>query len=302
MDFTQLQYFQAVAETGSFTRAAERLHLTQSALSKSIARLEAEVGMHLFEREGNRITLNRFGQQFRKDSDQVLRQLSDCVRTVRDMAGLEQGDVRIAISKEVFLDHVIRQFLIDYPKVSFHCYLLSTDQMRDALENGTIDLAVTNNPPAGLGLLWQNLYEDKLEVLLAKDHPLAGEPMLRLEQLKDERFIVTNSNYNMDNIIRKLCLLAGFEPKIMYEGTSNDMPMHFIANGNAVMLTPHSISQGVVQMIPRNTSILRIPLKDEYPEMRTTLGVSFKDGHYQSQATQEFYDRLLAFYSGLERH
>ncbi len=63
MDFTQLQYLHAVAETGSFTRAAERLHMTQSALSKSITRLEGEIGLRLFEREGNRITLNRFGQQ-----------------------------------------------------------------------------------------------------------------------------------------------------------------------------------------------------------------------------------------------
>lgn len=299
MDITQLQYFRTVAETGSFTRAAEQLHMTQSALSKSIARLESEVGLRLFEREGNRIALNRFGQRFLRDSEPVLSHMSDCVRAVREMAGLEQGDVRIAISKEVFLDHLIKQFLIDYPDVSFHCYLLSTEQMFGALEAGTIDLAVTSNPPAGPGILYQVLYEDQLEVMLGLRHPLAGCASLRMEQLRSERFIVTNSNYNMDNIIQRLCALAGFSPKILYEGTSPDMPMHFIVQGTAIMVTPRSISMGVGQMIPRNEAVIRVPLENEYPEMRKNLVVAFKEGHYQSAATQAFYERMLSFYASI---
>lgn len=300
MEIAQLQYFRAVSETGSFTRAAERLHMTQSALSKSIARLEDEIGVRLFEREGNRITLNRFGQQFLRDSEPIIRRLTDCVRAVREMAGLEYGDVRIAISKDVFLDHIIQQFLLDNPNVSFHCYLLTPDQMREALEKGAIDLAVTTLPPTGAKLMWQDLYHDELEVLVGRVHPLAGEPFLRLEQLKNERFVVTNSNYNMDNVILNLCVLSGFEPRIMYEGTTNDMPMQFISNGSAVMITPRSITLGVGQILSPNLEIRRIPLKDEFPEMRKTLGVAFKEDHYQSAAAQDFYDRLIGFYSSIE--
>ena len=300
MDITQLRYFRTVSDTGSFTRAAEQLHMTQSALSKSIAKLEDEIGLRLFEREGNRIILNRFGQRFLQDSEPVLSHVSDCVRAVREMAGLERGDVRIAISKEVFLDHLIRQFLIDHPDVSFHCYLLSTEQMLSALEDGSIDLAVTSNPPVGPGILQQVLYEDQLEVMVGACHPLAGNKSLRVEQLRDERFIVTNSNYNMDNIIQQLCVQAGFTPKILYEGTSPDMPMYFIIHGNAVMITPHSISMGVGQMIPRNDNVIRIPLENEYPDMRKSLVVAFKEGHYQSAASQSFYDRMVEFYSSIQ--
>lgn len=300
MDVTQLMYFRTVAETGSFTRAAESLHMTQSALSKSIARLEEEVGLRLFEREGNRISLNRFGQRFLLDTEPILRQFGDCVRAVREMAGLEQGDVRIAISKDSFIDHIIRQFLLDYPDVSFHSYLLSPDQMIDALEKGTVDLAVTTDQLVGTGIQWQGLYHDQLEVLLSDRHPLAQADELCLSQLRNERFVVTNSNYNMENVIRNLCVLSGFEPKIMYEGTSTDMPMHFIAIGKAVMITPRSISLGVRNMLlnPSEASnVLRIPLRNEFPEMQKTLGVAFKEGHYQSQAAQAFYERILAFYS-----
>ncbi len=223
----------------------------------------------------------------------------DCVRAVREMAGLERGEVRIAISKEVFLDHLIKEFLIDYPDVSFHCYLLSTEQMLGALEDGSIDLAVTSSPLVGADILCQTLYEDQLEVILAASHPLAKYKSLHLDQLRDERFIVTNSNYNMENIIHTLCVMAGFEPKVLYEGTSPDMPMYFVDHGEAIMITPHSISAGVERMIPPNRSMIRIPLINEYPEMKKNLVVAFKEGHYQSDAAQAFYERMVRFYSSV---
>ena len=299
MDIFQLQYFRAVAETGSFTRAAEALHLTQSALSKSIAKLEDEIGLRLFEREGNRITLNRFGQQFLQDTGSALTKLSDSVRAVREMAGLAQGEVRIAISKDIFVDHLIKQFLVEHPDVSFYCYLLSPEQMRDALDTGAIDLAVTTNRPEGVGILWQDLYLDQLEVLISKDHPLARYSELHLDQLRNERFVVTNSNYNMENVIESLCHQAGFVPHVLYNGMSTDMPMHFVANGDAVMITPRSITAGVREVITMDFVVRSIPLVNEYANMRRYVGVAFKEGHYQSAAAQEFFEQMLAFYSEL---
>ena len=300
MDIIQLQYFRAVAEHGSFTRAAEALHLTQSALSKSIARLEEEVGLRLFEREGNRISLNRFGQRFLQDSQEALSRLSDGVRAVREMAGLERGEVRIAISKDVFMDHLIHQFLLDHPDASFYCYLLSPEQMREALERGSIDLAISTTRPVGTGLLWQELYLDQLEVMISTDHLLGKEERLHLHQLCDEHFVVTNSNYNMENVIQELCRQAGFEPKILYDGTSTDMPMHFVDSGKAIMITPRSITAGVGQIVRLKQRIRNIPLVNEYPNMQKRVGVAFKEGHYQSGAAQEFYERMREFYARID--
>lgn len=300
MDILQLRYFKAVAETGSFTRAAETLHMTQSALSRSIAKMEEELGLRLFEREGNRITLNRFGERFLQDSASIISDLSDCVRAVREMAELEQGDVSVGVSRDVFLDHLIRQFLIDHPRTSLHCYLLSPEQMHDALQNGAVDYVVTTLPPLGIGIQWQDLYNDQLEVMLYADHPLAGRKKIHLHELHDEAFVITNSNYNMENLIRSLCLQAGFEPRILYEGTSTDMPMYFIMRGDAVMITPHSITAGVQQIVPSNDRILSIPLANDYQDMQKVIRAAFKDGHYMSRAARAFYDRMLEFYSGID--
>lgn len=299
MELIQLRYFKEVANLESFTRAAETLHITQSALSKSIGKLEDEVGIQLFERVGNRIALNQFGQRFLEDSEQTLTRLSDSIRAVRELAGLERGEVRISISKDVFVDHLIRDFLINYPDVAFHCYLLSPEQMRLALDQGAIDLAITAEPVIGKDILWQPMYHDQLEVMLSSSHPLAGARKLHLEQLRGERFVITNSNYDMKNMIRKLCSFAGFEPKILYEGTSTDMPMHFVANGDAIMITPHSITEGVSKLISIKPDVIAIPLANDYPGMQKDMGVSFKEGHYQSLATHAFYDRMLEFYSSI---
>lgn len=300
LDVLQLKYFKTVAEVGSFTRAAEALHMTQSALSKSIAKMEDEIGVRLFEREGNRITLNRFGQRFLHDSISLISGMDDCVHAVREMASMERGEVTVGISKDVYIDHLIRQFLIDFPDVSFHCYLLSPEQMHDGLENGTVDYVLTTLPSLGASIHWQDLYLDQLEVMLSAKHPLAGEKSLHLDQLRGERFIVTNSNYNMENIVQNLCAQAGFVPRILYEGTSTDMPMYFIGNGDAVMITPRSITDGVRRAVPVKDAIKIIPLVNEYDGMRKMIRAAFKEEHYQSIAAQTFYDRMVEYYSSLE--
>ncbi len=308
MDISQLKYFKTVAETGSFTRAAEALLMTQSALSKSIAKLEEELGLRLFERDGNRITLNRFGQRFLADTTALISGIADCSRAVQEMAGMERGDVVVGISKDIYIDHLIRQFLIDFPDASFHCYLLSPEQMHDGLQNGSVDFVLTTLPAIGPGICWQDLYLDQLEVMLSPRHPLGGKEVLHLDELKNERFVVTNSNYGMNNIIQDLCVRAGFEPKVLYEGTSTDMPMYFLDKQGAVMITPRSITAGVQRLadaegrtdIPGADAVRSIPLANEYEGMRKMVRLGFKEGHYQSLAAQRFCDRVLTFYSGLE--
>lgn len=301
MDVLQMRYFRAVAETGSFTRAAESLHMTQSALSRSIAKLEDELGLRLFERDGNRITLNRFGARFLRDSSIALSSFEDCVHSVRELAGLAHGDVSVGISKDVFIDHLIRRFLLDYPDVSFHCFLLSPDQMLDALMDGSVDFVLTTSPPSDPRIVRQDLYLDQLEVMLSAGHPLAGKKSIRLHQLKDERFVITNSNYKMEYIVQQLCASAGFEPRVLYEGTSTDMPMVFIATGKAVMITPHSITAGVQTTIPSNEEIVCIPLENEYPGMRKVIHAAFREGHYQTRSSQLFYDRVVDFFTAIDQ-
>ena len=244
MEIMQLRYLKEVARQESFTRAAELLHITQSALSKSIAKLEDEVGVKLFERDGNRIHLNPFGKAILRSSDQALVDLENGLKQVREMAGLEQGTVRVGVGPEVFIKHLVKDFLLRHPNVSMTCLLHSPEQMTANLEAGTMDFVVTTDPVTGSGINWEPIYLDELTVLMSERHPLSGRTSIFLEELANDRFVISNMGPGMRSNAYELCRKAGFEPKVLYEGYDTEMTGELVAQGAAVMITPAPSQRG----------------------------------------------------------
>lgn len=299
MELMQLHYFKEVARQESFTRAAELLHITQSALSKSIAKLEDEVGVRLFERDGNRIHLNQFGKAMLRTSDQALVNLESGLSQVREMAGLESGSIRVGVSAEVFIKHLVRDFLTEHHRISMTCLLQSTEQMVTSLEDGTMDFMVTTSPLEGSDLNWEPLCQDHLTVLVADQHPLSKRDAVFLEELADERFIITNLGYGMHSNTYDLCRQAGFEPHILYEGYDTEIAALLVSRGIAVQITPYSISEGVARFLhdsPR-PPIVKIPIADEFA--KRTIGIAAKRGHFQSAAALAFYEMIVNYFTSI---
>ena len=298
MEITQLHYFKTVAKFESFTRAAEELHITQSALSRSIAQLESDIGIQLFERrKGGKITLNRDGRFFLRYVVQVLNTLENTVSAVKEMAGLERGVVNIAISEFVFVKNVIFDFLREHPDVRLNCRLQSQDQMRASLDDGTINFALCKAPIPGPDLLWQPLFTDRMAVVLPPGHPLSGRKSIHLDELREEHFIVSNLGFDMSSEMIRMCHLAGFEPYIVYEGSGEDLCGKLVSAGVGVMLAPYSITLGVERLGVDMVPIPYIPLADRFAESQ--IGAVMKWGQFQSEAALALFERISAFYAGL---
>lgn len=298
MEITQLHYFKTVAKFESFTRAAEELHITQSALSRSIAQLENDIGIQLFERrKGGKITLNRDGRFFLRYVVQVLNTLENTVSAVKEMAGLERGVVNIAISEFVFVKNVIFDFLREHPDVRLNCRLQSQDQMRASLDDGTINFALCKAPIPGSDLLWQPLFTDRMAVVLPPGHPLSGRKSIHLDELREEHFIVSNLGFDMSSEMIRMCHLAGFEPYIVYEGSGEDLCGKLVSAGVGVMLAPYSITLGVERLGVDMVPIPSIPLADSFAESQ--IGAVMKWGQFQSEAALALFERISAFYAGL---
>lgn len=298
MEITQLHYFKTVAKFESFTRAAEELHITQSALSRSIAQLESDIGIQLFERrKGGKITLNRDGRFFLRYVVQVLNTLENTVSAVKEMAGLERGGVNIAISEFVFVKNVIFDFLREHPDVRLNCRLQSQDQMRASLDDGTINFALCKAPIPGPDLLWQPLFTDRMAVVLPPGHPLSGRKSIHLDELREEHFIVSNLGFDMSSEMIRMCHLAGFEPYIVYEGSGEDLCGKLVSAGVGVMLAPYSITLGVERLGVDMVPIPSIPLADSFAESQ--IGAVMKWGQFQSEAALALFERISAFYAGL---
>lgn len=299
MELMQLKYFKEVARQENISRAAETLHITQSALSKSIAKLETEVGMQLFERQGNRIHLNHFGKILLRYADRIAVNIQSCQSELRELAGLEGGVVRIGVSADVFIKHLVRDFLLSHSNVSMTCLLQSNEQMAASLEDGTIDFTLSTDPIEGSDLVWQPVYKDQLTVLISQEHPLAHRESLYLDELANEKFIISNMGYGMRSSTYDLCRQAGFEPKILYEGYDTEMAGDLVARGLAVMITPHSISLGVSRFLPEGPrkSAVGVPLIDHFTHK--SIGITTKQGHFKSAAALEFYSCIVDYFTTL---
>lgn len=301
MEIMQLHYFKCVAEHASFTRAAEALHITQSALSRSIAQLEGDIGLQLFERKrGGRLTLNQNGKFFLTHVIRILNSLENTVSAVKEMSGLERGMVSVAVSEAVFLKNVFYDFLLDHPDVRLNCRLQSDEQMRSCLDDGTLNFAVCKAPIIAPDLNWQPVYRDHMTVMLHAAHPLADRNRIWLHELCGERFIISNLGFDMESLCTRMCNLAGFDPYVVYEGAGEDLSGMLVSAGLGVMITPSSISHGVrnlnVDLINRDR-VVTIPLADDFAE--SEIGIVMKAGQFQSAAALELYDRIIAFYAGL---
>ncbi|MDO8706003.1 MAG: LysR family transcriptional regulator [Sulfuricaulis sp.] len=177
MDISALQAFLAVAETGSFSRAAERIYLTQPAISKRIANLEMQVGAKLFDRIGRGIRLTEAGAALLSGARAVLKELEDVKRGIANLSGDIAGELLLATSHHIGLHRLpgpLKQFHQTYPQVSLNLQFMDSEKACQAVAKGDLELAVVTLPPAAKPpLRVEKIWDDPLDIVVSHDHPLA---------------------------------------------------------------------------------------------------------------------------------
>ncbi|MBR1779914.1 MAG: LysR family transcriptional regulator [Oscillospiraceae bacterium] len=222
MELNQLYCFLKVAQLEHMTRAAEQLHITQPALSKNIARLEEDLGVQLFDRQGKNIFLNEYGQVALRYTKQVLYALEDLRAELDEMARAQAGHIRVGSAfpaqEPNFLLSAIRSFALDRPDMKISLFQHAARDLPALLEEREIDVGVTASPIHNPGILWHQLFCERMGIILSADHPLAQHESLSLLDLQMERFYCNNSNSDVHDLTLRFCHQAGFEPTIHFEG------------------------------------------------------------------------------------
>jgi DNA-binding transcriptional LysR family regulator len=195
VDLLQLRYFQAVARHQHVSRAAAELHVAQPALSRAIARLEAELGVPLFDRRGRRVQLNRFGAMFLARADRALGEVDQGQRELRDAAGLAQGTVAVAAETLRTLSGLVAGFLAGHPGVSFRLYQSPAPVMAAQLQAGEVDLCLASQPLPGPALAAAELLSEEVLVAVPPSHPVAGRTRVTVGELAGEPFVTTRPGY-----------------------------------------------------------------------------------------------------------
>lgn len=264
MELRQLRYFIAVAEELHFTRAAERLGITQPPLSQQIQRLEAELGIALFTRDNRGVALTEAGSAF---LDGARRTLAEAERALEDVHRVMQGHVgsltvgTVSSAWYVFLPRVLRTFHKHYPDVDIVVSSINPNEQANRLLTGSLDVAVLRSNVSEPGIETEVVIPDSLMVAMPENHRLAGRDHIVLEELADETLVILprRPNPNGYDMIAQMCLEAGFQPRVFHETMEVNAVIGLVNAGMGLSIVPASISN------LRFEGIHYVPLAGDYP-------------------------------------
>jgi DNA-binding transcriptional LysR family regulator len=214
MDTQLLSAFLAVAETASFSLAAERLHLTQPAISKRIALLEEQLGARVFDRIGRHVTLTEGGRRLLPRAQRILREIEDTERAIRDLSGSVSGPLAIATSHHIGLHRlppVLREFSRRHPSVRLEIDFMDSEKAHDAVAQGSTELAVITLAPGGSAprLEAREVWPDPLSVMVARDHPLASRGSVSILELAAHPAVLPGPGTYTGQILQQLFAASG---------------------------------------------------------------------------------------------
>ena len=285
MDLRQLRYLVALAEEGSFTRAAESVHIAQPAISQQIRRLEEELGIVLVERTTRRVTLTEAGELLVVRARRILGELEAAQSELQALSGMYAGHVTIGAMHTmgpVDLSLALALFSERHPNVLFTVREQSSEEMAEMLRVDELDLAflsVTERIESrGLGL--HQLVSEELVVLLPRSHRLGQRKQVVMAELADEPFISFRAGARLRELLFAAGREAHFEPRVTLESNESQRVRRLVSRGLGVAILPRSDAEGP------GADVAVATLTE--PALRRDITLAWREGRRHAPAAAEF--------------
>lgn len=239
MDLDQLRYFLRIAERQSFTRAAADLGISQPALSRSIQKLEEELGQPVFERRTRSVALTDSGVLLQARAHQVLSIIEDTKAEITDDG--HSGRVRVGAIPTIapyFLPEVLRKFSREFPKASLIVQENTTDALLRGCTQGEIDLAIVALPVPARYLECEELFEEELLLVLPPDHPLVEQDSIRLSDVEPYPFVLLDEAHCLSDQIVAFCRQRAFQPVAVERTSQLAMVQELVSLSHGVSMIP----------------------------------------------------------------
>lgn len=218
MDTQLFQALIAVAETGSFSAAAERLFISQPAVSKRIATLEARFKVSLLDRMGRTARLTEAGRTLLPHAQQVLQQIEDSRRALEQLSGHVHGRLSIGTSHHIGLHRlppILRSYVQKYPQVELDIQFMDSEEACHAVVQGDLELGIVTLPTQPLPHLQQQLiWPDSMSVVVGPDHPLARQQRVAVQTLAQHPALLPDSHTYTHGIIAAAFDRLGLQPQL----------------------------------------------------------------------------------------
>ena len=239
MDNRKLEIFLTVATLNSFSQAAEKLHIAQSAVSVAIKKLEDELGLLLFDRNERKIRLTVEGQRLLTHANIIQRQFSEAKQDMAALHNLTAGRVSFcttAMMGSHYFPALISKFKVQHPDISFRVINEGTEGVLDLLESGEIDMGVVNSNTIDTSLAAIPLCAEPIVVCVAEHHPLAKLKTITEALYCQQRLVLYRQNYYLRQLTMALHLEHQQSPRISMETDLLGMMIQLVKAGEGVTL------------------------------------------------------------------
>lgn len=294
MEISQLQYFQAVARVRHFTKAAEACAVSQSALSRSIAKLEEELGIRLFARRSRHVELTQAGEHFLYHVDRVLRELAEAKRELTQQETKGGGTVNVSFFHSFggyLLPMLLAEFHAQYPEIRIKLNQHNSKFLMQQVESGKTDLCLCSTMTTAENIAWMYLWSEELFVAVPKDHPLAQRGSVTLRDVEAEPLITLKPNYSLRTLVDQSFELAHSHPQIIFEGDDVNTLASLVAAKLGVSIIPNI--PGVEHL-----GIVYLPIT--FPVCKRAVGIAWNTTKQLSPAAPTFQQFVIRHFAEQE--
>lgn len=289
MDLRQMRYFAAVAECLSFSRAAARLNVSQSALSRQVRLLEDEMGVRVFDRVGRTIALTPAGADLLARCQSVLKDVESLSHRAAELAGGSAGPLRVGATPQT-LESVVSRFLPHYqqthPQVDVVLVEDGSARLSRELERGRLDLVIGGRPADSV-LAGRELFPLGALAVVPPGSRRSGQIWLEIAELAGENLLLLRPHFMTRQVFDAACHAAQIAPRVMIESASPHCLLAFVANGLGTAIIPST-------MLLDKMQASAIPLVREGRQIGFAMSVLWDPRRYMPPAAAAFIEGLYA--------
>ncbi|MEK4298818.1 LysR substrate-binding domain-containing protein [Oceanobacillus sp. FSL W8-0428] len=289
LELKQLLYFKEVAKHKSITKAAQQIHISQPALSKSIKALEEELEAILIIRTNKKIDLTDAGNMVLEYTKEITGLVDEMKLTLNDLTNFSVGQLNIGLPPfigSLFFPKVMKNFHRSYPNIKLDITEYGGARVVKSVEEGEFELGVAVLPIDEQIFDVYPIVEEEMKLIVHKNHPLASFKEVDVKDLRDEEFIFYHEDFALNQIVRNhFFITAGFEPKILFKSMQWDLMSEMVAANLGIAILPQSICN---RLFTKDINIISLK-----PTILWKLAVITKKGKYISNAGRKFIDFIL---------
>ncbi len=252
-----MQYFVEVVKQKSMTKAASNLFITQPTISNTIKLLEKELEVTLFNRYKNQLYLTDAGEAFFFQCKEMLKMYRNIPNELSNLLELKTGHLKIGIPTIINIRKLIKlisQFHESYPNVTFQLFENGSKKIENDIYYGDLDMGITVLPTNNKIFSTFSFLEEKLKLVVHKNHELSKKDSINIKDLKDYEFILFNSDFYLNDKIKNICHNNGFKPNIIFETTQWSFIEEMLLNNMGICILP----EGILELLDNDLQAIDI--------------------------------------------